>query len=1219
MAPSIRRTQAAAGMFLIAVLILTPFFPQPAAAQSSQPAPASSAPATAPALTVQVAGATSVTATWTAVDGATRYVLMRHQGEWTQIGGDALTATTFTDTGLTAGQKYYYAVIAGNAAGFGPWSELVPVTVPPPDRPEPHPEEAERDVLVALYKATAGDSWTNNTNWLSGKPLAEWHGVTTDSTGSVTDLNLKSNRLSGSIPPTLGNLANLILLDLESNQLSGSVPTELGNLSNLTFLNLQRNQLSGSIPTELGKLSNLTWLGLHYNQLSGSIPTELGQLSNLQRLWLQSNRLSGAIPAELGNLSNLTGMALSENQLNGSIPTELGNLSSLTDLYLANNQLTGCIPAVWRNIQRNDLAQLGLQFCTASTPSATAPAAKPVLTVQPAGANSVTVTWTPVAGATRYDLRRHEGEWKQIGGDALAATTYTDTGLTTGRQYWYVVAAVNAAGYGPWSDAESVTVTPPDRTDAPPADTDREVLAALYNATGGANWTNNTNWLSDKPLAEWHGVTTDANGRVTKLELHQNRLNGPVPSELGNLSNLTHLFLAGNQLTGCIPAAWQNVQNNDLDQLNLPFCLHGVYSDRTVPYVIWDVGPNVPQNIFDETRTGIVLMHKYTSALGGLPAEVRPVTVFLYHDDWDALAPKYARRKGISTSDARAYLSSVQHTADVEEGFMVLFSANLAKETPAYQRWVTAHELGHNYQDWNSWYGVPYHDYHWGLVHRVLGPVWLFEGCIEFQVAKAFDAGGVIQYDQYREWTVSVAQTVSAPLKDIETRTESRKHAGSYQLGWMACELLAHISGKTVPSIYWSLPAPDTSWQDAFTQFFGLSLEEFYPRFEQHRAAGFPDLSAEAQSSSEIVNIDREYTWNVDVPQGWAKPDTEASNWEGAAGGWLEIHSFSQPAGTTLDRFAHSVKDNVQQEWLERWPSSPLFQITSFQRTAPAGQQFYHLTYRVRESEQFCILEVDELLGVGGSPPGPVQGFRLSIWKCDWENIDQDRRQILDSFRIIARPPAYYTQYLEAGGIWIKAAAKVDPRALHAAAATVDLMHARIRADFPPCLAETGAALAIIPKDEPVTTLPEFAPLKGKRDFTGRSYHSLAIRGLGAVKGQPVSATSEENLLNLPGDSHAGVDVTIHEYAHAIMNLCFSQADRDLLDTLYAGAQRAGLFPGQHAMADIYEFFAVFSTVYFNATAELSRFGLSRSQGRTDLQNQLPAVFAFMERIYNAQ
>ena len=48
---------------------------------------------------------------------------------------------------------------------------------------------------------------------------------------------------------------------------------------------------------------------------------------------------------------------------------------------------------------------------------------------------------------------------------------------------------------------------------------DRARLVALYNATDGSNWANNTNWLSDRPLGEWHGITTDANGRVTELNL----------------------------------------------------------------------------------------------------------------------------------------------------------------------------------------------------------------------------------------------------------------------------------------------------------------------------------------------------------------------------------------------------------------------------------------------------------------------------------------------------------------------------------------------------------------------------------------------------------------------------------------------------------------------------------------------------------------------------
>lgn len=69
----------------------------------------------------------------------------------------------------------------------------------------------------------------------------------------------------------------------------------------------------------------------------------------------------------------------------------------------------------------------------------------------------------------------------------------------------------------------------------------------------------------------------------------------------------------------------------------------------------------------------------------------------------------------------------------------------------------------------------------------------------------------------------------------------------------------------------------------------------------------------------------------------------------------------------------------------------------------------------------------------------------MRVRGCDGENIDQAQRQILDSFRIVARPAAYYTQYLDADGIWIKTVGKIDPRALHAAADTVNLMLASSR------------------------------------------------------------------------------------------------------------------------------------------------------------------------------
>ena len=88
--------------------------------------------------------------------------------------------------------------------------------------------------------------------------------------------------------------------------------------------------------------------------------------------------------------------------------------------------------------------------------------------------------------------------------------------------------------------------------------TDMAALVALYNGTNGANWKTNTNWLSEAPLVslwDWHGVTTDQNGRVTELDLASNDLSGTIPAELGerNLTKLQRLDLSENELSGPLP------------------------------------------------------------------------------------------------------------------------------------------------------------------------------------------------------------------------------------------------------------------------------------------------------------------------------------------------------------------------------------------------------------------------------------------------------------------------------------------------------------------------------------------------------------------------------------------------------------------------------------------------------------------------------------------
>jgi hypothetical protein len=320
-------------------------------------------------------------------------------------------------------------------------------------------------------------------------------------------------------------------------------------------------------------------------------------------------------------------------------------------------------------------------------------------------------------------------------------------------------------------------------------------------------------------------------------------------------------------------------------------------------------------------------------------------------------------------------------------------------------------------------------------------------------------------------------------------------------------------------------------------------------------------------------------------------------------------------SGSTLNQYATSIRDGLERDW---WPSRSLFEITAFQETRPDGQNFYSVTYRVQESPEYCIVDVAELVAVSNSLAGNPQGFRVRIWMCERNARDysQDRTQILDSFRIITRPSTYYKQFLYTKGVEIKSTGKVAPDALYAAGDIVNTMLSG-RQDISGCMADVDAGLAIIPKDEYVTTLPEFAFLKGRSDFTGRTYESFLIRGLGAIKGQPVSATSEEQILGLSKDQyphnrfpHIGF-ITVHEFAHGIQNLCFTQSDWEQWGGFYDAALQAGIFPGTHMMHDVHEFFAVFSTAYFEVTDELGK-GVDREMLREDY----PEVARSLDAIY---
>ena len=69
------------------------------------------------------------------------------------------------------------------------------------------------------------------------------------------------------------------------------------------------------------------------------------------------------------------------------------------------------------------------------------------------------------------------------------------------------------------------------------------------------------NWSANVAISSWSDVDV-RNGRVTLLRVRHDRyVNGKIPAELGNLTNLTGLLLDNNQLTGGIPAELGNLDN----------------------------------------------------------------------------------------------------------------------------------------------------------------------------------------------------------------------------------------------------------------------------------------------------------------------------------------------------------------------------------------------------------------------------------------------------------------------------------------------------------------------------------------------------------------------------------------------------------------------------------------------------------------------------------
>ena len=223
-----------------------------------------------------------------------------------------------------------------------PEPTLVP-TPAPAATPAPTPDPAGTSVALyratsaALYNATNGPKWENNTNWLSEAPLGAWHGVSTHPVhGRVTSLNLGfSYQMRGKLPEEFGNLTELTDLDLRYSTL-----WDISALARLT--NLQKLELEGIISPFADTADRRELLPLDLSPLAA--------LTNLTRLNLRENKVSGFAP--LVGLTNLTSLDLGycyvlrdgESEFSPLDLSLLANLTELIDLDISATMVADIFP-----------------------------------------------------------------------------------------------------------------------------------------------------------------------------------------------------------------------------------------------------------------------------------------------------------------------------------------------------------------------------------------------------------------------------------------------------------------------------------------------------------------------------------------------------------------------------------------------------------------------------------------------------------------------------------------------------------------------------------------------------------------------------------------------------------------------------------------------------------------------------------------------------------
>jgi len=161
----------------------------------------------------------------------------------------------------------------------------------------------------------------------------------------------------------------------------------------------------------------------------------------------------------------------------------------------------------------------------------------------------------------------------------------------------------------------------------------RYILCILYQATNGDFWINRNNWMDvERSECEWHGIACDDNELIIEeIDLSGNNITGPLPYEIGSLSNLKSLNIASNALRGTIPERLFDVMTELKELRAYDNTMSGTLPTvwNTSDLIELDLAGNlwtgvIPQELWDLTSLKTLFLN-HCNLTGPLPSSSRNV------------------------------------------------------------------------------------------------------------------------------------------------------------------------------------------------------------------------------------------------------------------------------------------------------------------------------------------------------------------------------------------------------------------------------------------------------------------------------------------------------------------------------------------------------------------------------------------------------------------